>query len=243
MLCTDNAAHVAGPNGPAALLGCLGLNIAGAGGIVFGKSGRLYVSLLPVAQLSILSPGGHELLRFPDPQQNMQLDNPVNAPFNLSLDGSGRLLIADNGDPSNGYGPGQTPLPGGVDDSKSWAILAVQVHDTPGRLFRPDLPPGHGNPRPLKRPPSKNGNHLSKKKSTRSTTRRSTTIERRALGGSRARSGQERPVGGPKRGPRNLAPQDGDLVTQDDDLELLELLGAAGEHDELKQASQGDVQQ
>jgi len=32
-------------------------------------------------------------------------------------------------------------------------------------------------------------------------------------------------------------------VTQDDDLELLELLGAAGEHDELKQASQGDVQQ
>ena len=164
VLCTDNAAHVTGPNGPAALLGCLGLNIAGAGGIVFGKSGRLYVSLLPVAQLSILSPGGHELLRFPDPQQNMQLDNPVNAPFNLSLDGSGRLLIADNGDPSNGYGPGQTPLPGGVDDSKSWAILAVQVHDTPGRLFRPALPSGHGNPRPLKRPPSKNGNHLPKKK-------------------------------------------------------------------------------
>ena len=58
-----------------------------------------------------------------------------------------------------------------------------------------------------------------------------------------ARGGQKRPVGGPKRGPRNLATQDGDLVTQDDDLELLELLGATGEHGELKQASQGDVEQ
>ena len=92
------------------------------------------------------------------------LDNPVNAPFNLSLDRFGRLLIANNGDPSNAYGPGRTPLPGELYDSKSWAILAVQVHDTPGRLFRPALPSGHGNPRPLKRPPSKNGNHLSKKK-------------------------------------------------------------------------------
>ena len=134
VLCTENVANVTGPNGPAALLGCLGLNIAGAGGIVFGKSGRLYVSLIPVAQLSILSPGGDELLRFPDPEQNMQLDNPVNAPFNLSLDGSGRLLIVDNGDPSN-------DPPGGPHyDSKSWAILAVQVHDTPGRLFKPNLP-------------------------------------------------------------------------------------------------------
>ena len=64
----------------------------------------------------------------------MQLDNPVNAPFNLSLDGSGRLLIVDNGDPSNST-PGAPSY-----DSKSWAILAVQVHDTPGRLFRPKLP-------------------------------------------------------------------------------------------------------
>ena len=57
-----------------------------------------------------------------------------------------------------------------------------------------------------------------------------------------ARGGQERPVGGPKRGPRNLAPQDGELMTENDDLELLELLGAAGERDELKQASHGDVE-
>jgi hypothetical protein len=56
-----------------------------------------------------------------------------------------------------------------------------------------------------------------------------------------ARGGQERPVGGPKRGPRNLAPQHGELRTENDDLELLELLGAAGERDELKQASHGDV--
>ena len=57
-----------------------------------------------------------------------------------------------------------------------------------------------------------------------------------------ARGGQERAVGGPKRGPRDLAPQDGELMTENDDLELLELLGAAGERDELKQASQGDVE-
>ena len=57
-----------------------------------------------------------------------------------------------------------------------------------------------------------------------------------------ARGGQERPVGGPKRGPGDLAPQDRELVTENDDLELLELLGAAGERDELKQASQGDVE-
>jgi hypothetical protein len=58
-----------------------------------------------------------------------------------------------------------------------------------------------------------------------------------------ARGGQERAVGGPKRGPRDPAPQDRELVTENDNLELLELLGAAGERDELKQASQGDVEQ
>jgi sugar lactone lactonase YvrE len=138
-LCTANAAHITDPNGPVALLGCAGVNDAGAGGIVFGKSGRLYVSLLSVSQLSILDPSGNELLRFPDPQQNMQLENPVNGPFNLALDNFGRLLIADLGDPTLGALPGGTSLPG-PHDSKSWAILAVQVHDKPGRLFRPNLP-------------------------------------------------------------------------------------------------------
>jgi hypothetical protein len=36
-----------------------------------------------------------------------------------------------------------------------------------------------------------------------------------------ARGGQERAVGGPQRGPRDLAPQDGELMTENDDLELL----------------------
>src|SRR3954447_11703622 len=57
-----------------------------------------------------------------------------------------------------------------------------------------------------------------------------------------ARGGQERAVGGPKRGPRDLAPQDRELVTENDDLEFLELLGAAGERDELKHPSRGDVE-
>jgi hypothetical protein len=137
-LCTADAANVTDPNGPLALLGCAGTNSAGAGGIVFGKSGRLYVSLLSVSQLSILGPSGDELLRFPDPQQNMQLDNPVNGPFNLALDGFGRLLIADLGDPTPAADETLPPEP--LPDSKSWAILAVQVHDTAARLFRPNLP-------------------------------------------------------------------------------------------------------
>jgi len=58
-----------------------------------------------------------------------------------------------------------------------------------------------------------------------------------------ARGGQERPVGGPKRGPSHLAPQYRELMTENDDLELLELLGAAGERNELKHASQGNVGQ
>ena len=139
-LCTENAMHVTDANGPFALASCLGTNSAGAGGIAFGKSGRLYVSLLSVSQLSILGRSGRELLRFPDPQKNMQLANPVNGPFNLALDDSGRLLIAQLGDASLGEGPGGTRPPGGLPDSKSWAILAVQVHDTPAELFRPTLP-------------------------------------------------------------------------------------------------------
>jgi hypothetical protein len=138
-LCTANLGQITEPNGPLALVGCAGGNSAGAGGIAFGQSGRLYVSLLSVNQLSILGPGGEELLRFPDAEQNMQLENPVSAPFNLALDRFGRLLVADLGEPSFGYGPGGTP-PEPLPESKSWAILAVQVHDTPRKLFRPKLP-------------------------------------------------------------------------------------------------------
>jgi hypothetical protein len=43
-------------------------------------------------------------------------------------------------------------------------------------------------------------------------------------------------------GRATLAPQDRELMTEHDDLELLELLGTTGERDELKQASQGDVE-
>jgi hypothetical protein len=138
-LCTADAARITEPNGPLALLGCVGANTAGAAGIVFGKSGRLYVSLLSVSQLSILDPSGSERLRFPEPQQNMQLDNPVNSPFNLALDAYGRLLIADLGDPTPDVPTGGTPPPE-PQESKSWAILAVQVHDTPRKLFRPNIP-------------------------------------------------------------------------------------------------------
>ena len=59
-----------------------------------------------------------------------------------------------------------------------------------------------------------------------------------------ARGAARRPgTSGRRTEARAAQPGGGDLVTQDDDLELLELLGATGEHGELKQASQGDVEQ
>ena len=58
-----------------------------------------------------------------------------------------------------------------------------------------------------------------------------------------ARSGEERPIGPPKCRPRDLAPEDREFVAKHDDLELLELLGAAGKRDKLKQSLQGDVEQ
>jgi hypothetical protein len=58
-----------------------------------------------------------------------------------------------------------------------------------------------------------------------------------------ARGGQERSIGRPKRRARDLAPKDRKFVAKHDDLELLELLGAAGERDKLKQSLQSDVEQ
>ena len=58
----------------------------------------------------------------------------------LAFDGGGSLLVANIADPSTSYLPGHTPPPGGLPDSKSWAVLAVDVDDTAGRLFRPDVP-------------------------------------------------------------------------------------------------------
>jgi len=58
-----------------------------------------------------------------------------------------------------------------------------------------------------------------------------------------ARSGKERPISPPKRRPRDLAPKDREFVTKHDDLELLELPGAAGKRDKLKQSLQSDVEQ
>jgi hypothetical protein len=58
-----------------------------------------------------------------------------------------------------------------------------------------------------------------------------------------ARSGEERPIGPPECRPRALAPEDRELVTKHDDLELLELLGAAGKRDKLMQSLQSDVEQ
>jgi len=86
-LCTASAAQVTDPNGPLALLGCVGANTAGAGRNRFRRDWPALTSaLLSVNQLSILGPNGDELLRFPDPQQKHAASkNPVNAPFKPDL--------------------------------------------------------------------------------------------------------------------------------------------------------------
>ena len=58
-----------------------------------------------------------------------------------------------------------------------------------------------------------------------------------------AGSGQERSVPRPKRGASNLAPKKRELVAKHHDLKLLELLGAAAEHDKPDQTLQSDVEE
>ena len=58
-----------------------------------------------------------------------------------------------------------------------------------------------------------------------------------------ARRGEERPIGPPKYRPRDLTPKDRKFAAKHDDLELLELLGAARKRDKLKQSLQSDVEQ
>jgi len=138
--CAVDPSGAGDPNTALILANCYGTQAsAGAGGLAIGKSGRVYVALLMLNQLSILGPTGNEIVRFPDSEANMDLPVPVNGPLGVGLDRSGELLVANVGDPSLGYGPGGQPPQGGVADSKTWAVLASQVHDTPAPLFRPTI--------------------------------------------------------------------------------------------------------
>src|SRR5205823_8004855 len=114
--------------------------IAGAGAIAFGQSGKLYVVLLAKNQLSILRPDGTEEARFPDPQANARQPVPLSAPFGLTFNGHGSLLVTNGGDYTVGSGPAHTTLPSGPGNPKSWAVFDVYVDDVGLPLAHPSIP-------------------------------------------------------------------------------------------------------
>ena len=138
--CSTDPNNATDPATPIVLANCAVTPFFGAGGIAFGKSGRLYVAMFAKNQISVLDPRGVELARFPSPEENAKLDVPVNGPFGLAFDARGSLLVADVGDPSYGYLPGRVPPPNGTPDSRSWAVLSAWVDDTAAPLLRPRIP-------------------------------------------------------------------------------------------------------
>jgi len=86
-------------------------------GILFGHSGRLYVTLAGSNQIAILDPGGTELARFPTAEENAPQEIPWDTPASLFFDGRGSLLVTNqsyvNGIPQH------------------WAVLETWVDDTP----------------------------------------------------------------------------------------------------------------
>jgi len=120
-----------------ALIACAITPAFGAGGITFGASGMLYVSLFAKNQLSILDSDGTEALRFPSPEQNAEREIPISNAFGLAFDGRGSLLVANTGDPTFGKGPGGTDPPGGLSTSNTWVVFDVFVNDTAAPLVRP----------------------------------------------------------------------------------------------------------
>lgn len=95
-----------------------------AAGLRFGNSGKLYVMLGAVNQVSILRRDGTEELRFPSPAENARQEIPYDFPFMASFDGEGSLLIT-NAAPT---------VP------EHWAVLRAFVNDTALPLPEPSLP-------------------------------------------------------------------------------------------------------
>ena len=91
--------------------------MAAPDGILFGRSGRLYVALAGTNQISILDPGGAEVARFPSPSENARQEVPWDTPASLVLDGRGGLLVTNQS-----Y---INALP------QHWAVLDTWVDDLP----------------------------------------------------------------------------------------------------------------
>ena len=86
-------------------------------GILFGRSGRLYVTLAGTNQISILDPGGTELTRFPTAAENARQEVPWDTPASMALDGRGSLLVTNQS-----Y---INAIP------QHWAVLESWVEDDP----------------------------------------------------------------------------------------------------------------
>lgn len=93
-------------------------------GLRFGSSGKLYVMLGGLNQVSILRPDGTEELRFPSPAENARQEIPYDFPFMAAFDGEGSLLVTN-------------AAPGA---SEHWAVLQAFVNDTALPLPEPSLP-------------------------------------------------------------------------------------------------------
>jgi sugar lactone lactonase YvrE len=93
-------------------------------GLRFGNSGKLYVMLGGLNQVSILRPDGTEELRFPSPAENSRQEIPYDFPFMASFDGEGSLLVT-NAAPTA---------------TERWAVLRAFVNDVAFPLPEPSLP-------------------------------------------------------------------------------------------------------
>ena len=69
--------------------------MAAPDGILFGRSGRFYVTLAGANQIAIHDPSGTELSRFPTTAENARQEVPWDTPASLALDGRGSLLVTN----------------------------------------------------------------------------------------------------------------------------------------------------
>lgn len=98
---------------------------AGADGIAFGASGKLYVALAGANQVAVLNTDGTEAARFPDAVSNQLQEIPYDLPASVAFDGSGHLLVTN-----------QSFF---TATESHWAVLRAWVGDTERPLYRPVL--------------------------------------------------------------------------------------------------------
>lgn len=98
---------------------------AGPDGIAFGDSGKLYVALAGANAISVLSPEGQEVTRFPGPVENQQQENPYDMPASIAFNDRARSIFVTN----------HTYFTG---NSAHWTVLEAFVDDTAAKLEEPN---------------------------------------------------------------------------------------------------------